>query len=225
MPHIYEIKSHHKYPREAAEHWKQDGICAVGHKWSFKEEYGNEPAEDRFRPFQEISKGDIILAYASPSMVAYVGEVADDELLCEKKNNTARRFGYWNQRRVAWWSAPNHFHPHDLPRWINKQLGSRGSTIRKIDLNGHTFKQAKSAIKTKPKSGSAFASLSEDTVKAGIRNYFLSNAHAFEPGLKIHKIERQVARGHRPDFEGEDAVGHPVIVECKGYARAGIPKH
>lgn len=218
MSKIYEIKTHHEYPREVAEYWRQDEICAVGHRWSYAERYGNKPAGKRFGLFQEISKGDIILAYARPNMIAYVGEVADGKLRCEKGNNTGRRYDYWNQRKVRWWTEPNHFHPKDLPRWIHRQLGSRGTTIRRLDLKGFTFQQAKSVIKTKPKSGSAFASLSEDTVKTGIRNDFLSNAHLFERGLRIHKVEKEVARGHRPDFEGEDAKGRPVIVECKGYA-------
>jgi hypothetical protein len=220
MPKLYEIKAHHKHPREVAEYWRQDGICAVGHNWSYAEAYPDGPATDKWGPFQQIAKGDIVLAYAKPCMIAYVGEVADDQLLCEKKNITGRRWNYWNQRRVTWWLEPNHFHPRDLPRWIHRQLGSRGTTIKRIDLKRHTFKEAISLIKNKPRSGSAFAYLAEDTVKAGIRNYFLSNAHVFEPGLKIHRIEKEVAPGHRPDFEGQDAKGLPVIVECKGYAKA-----
>jgi hypothetical protein len=220
MPKIYEIKTHHKHPQEVAEYWRQDGVCAAGCRWTYAEEYPDEQPTDQWGRFQQISKGDIILAYARPCMVAYVGEVADDKLRCEKNNKTGRRYNYWNQRRVTWWPEPNHFHPRDLPRWIHRQLGSRGTTIKKLDLHDHTFTQAKSIIKTRPRSGSAFASLAEDTVKAGIRNYFLSNAHVFEPGLEIHRVEKEVARGHRPDFEGEDADGSPVIVECKGYAKA-----
>ncbi len=220
MPNIYEIKTHHTHPQEVAEYWKQDGICAVGHRWSYAEEYPDEPPTDQWGLFQQISKGDIILAYARPCMIAFVGEADDDQLLCEKQNHTGRRYNYWNQRRVTWWPQPNHFHPKDLPRWINRQLGNRGTTIKRLNLKGHTFKEARSVIKAKPTSGSAFASLAEDTVKAGIRNHFLSNAHVFEPGLRIHRLEKEVARGHRPDFEGEDAQGSPVVVECKGYAKA-----
>jgi hypothetical protein len=219
MPDIYEIKTHHLNPRDAAECWRRDGICAVGHGWSYAEEYRNESPIGQWSLFPQISKGDIILAYAKPSMIAYVGEVADDQLLCEKNNHTSSRFDYWNQRRVNWWRFPNHFHPKDLPDWIHKQLGSRGATTKRLNLNGHTFAEAKHAIKTKPTTGSAFAALAEDTVKAGIRDYFLSNAHVFEAGLNIHRIEKEVARGHRPDFEGEDAKGSCVIVECKGYAK------
>jgi hypothetical protein len=202
-----------------AEYWREDGICAVGHRWSYEEEYAGEPARGQWGLFQQISKGDIILAYARPRMIAYVGEVADDRLRCENKNTTGRRYEYWNQRRVTWWTEPNHFHPKDLPRWIHRQLGNQGTTIKRLDLKGRTFKEAKSAIKTKPSTGSAFASLAEEMVKASLRNYFLSNTHVFKPRLKIHRVEKEVARGHRPDFEGEDATGSPVIIECKGYAK------
>ena len=191
----------------------------MGHRWSYEEEYAGEPARGQWGLFQQISKGDIILAYARPRMIAYVGEVADDRLRCENKNTTGRRYEYWNQRRVTWWTEPNHFHPKDLPRWIHRQLGNQGTTIKRLDLKGRTFKEAKSAIKTKPSTGSAFASLAEEMVKASLRNYFLSNTHVFKPRLKIHRVEKEVARGHRPDFEGEDATGSPVIIECKGYAK------
>ena len=219
MPHIYAITTHHEDPQLLAECWKEDGICAVGHKWTFKEEWGDKPPTDRFRLFPKISKGDIILA-TSGKMIAYVGEAADGELRIEKKNNTGRRYKYWNQQKVTWWTEPNHFHREDLPTWMGKQFPKRHQTIIEFDLKGHTFKEAKSVIKTNPESGSALASLNEDTVKAGLRNYFLTYAHVFERGLKIRRVEKEVARRHRPDFEREDATGTPVIIECKGSATA-----
>jgi len=192
----------------------------VGYRWTYEEEYPDGLPNDQWGLFPKMRKGDIVLAYARPCMVAYVGEVADHKINYQKHNLTGRRHGYWNQRAVTWWPEPNHFDPKDLPHWLHRQLGTRGTTIKEINLGNHTFSQAKAIIRTKPTSGSAFASQSEDTVKAGIRNYFLSNAHVFEPGLRIRKIEKEVARGHRPDFEAEDAKGTPVIVECKGYAWA-----
>ncbi len=220
MNHIYAINTHHKYPQLLAEYWSEDGVCAVGHNWSYEEEYPDpdKPPTGEWGLFPEIYKGDIILAYASDNMIAYVGKVADSELRTEKKNDTGRIYKYWNQRKVTWWTEPNHFHREDLPRWISKQFPRRGKTIIKLDLKGHTFKEAKSVIKTSPRSGSAFASLNEEMVKAGLRNYFLSHAHVFERGLKIRMVEKEVARGHRPDFEGQDAKRTPVIIECKGSA-------
>jgi len=223
MPHIYAINTHHvkKNRQEVAECWRKDGICAVGCGWTFKEEYGDEPPTGWSRPFWEISKGDIILAYASDNMIAYVGEVADNKLRDERKNrknNTGCLYKYWNQRKVKWWRVPNHFRRKELPDWIHGQLGKRGQTIRRLELKGHTFKEAKKLIKTRPRSGSALASLNEDTVKAGLMNYFLSYAHVFERVLKIRRVEREVARGHRPDFGAQDAKGTPVIIECKGFA-------
>src|SRR5208283_4129427 len=104
------------------------------------------------------------------------------------------------------------------PPWMRKQFPRRGKTIIEFDLKGHTFKEAKSVIKTSARSGSAFASMNEEMVKAGLQNYFFSHADVFEPGLKIRRVEKEVARRHRPDFEGEDAIGTPVIIECKGSA-------
>lgn len=146
--------------------------------------------------------------------------MADNKLRDERKNNTGRLYKYWNQRKVKWWRVPNHFRRKQLPDWIHGQLGKRGQTIRRLELKGHTFKEAKKLIKTRPRSGSALASLNEDTVKAGLLNYFLSYAHVFERVLKIRRVEKEVARRHRPDFEGEDAEGTPVIIECKGFATA-----
>jgi len=220
MPHIYAITTHHKDPQQLAEYWKEDGICAVGCEWTFEEEWDDEPCTDRFRLFQKtISKGDIILATCG-KMIAYVGEVADNTLRDERKNKTGHRYKYWNQRKVTWWTEPNHFHREDLRPWMRKQFPKRHQTIREFDLKGHTFKEAKSVIKTSPESGSALASLNEDTVKVGLRNYFLTCAHVFERGLKICRVEKEVAWRHRPDFEGEDATGTPVIIECKGSATA-----
>lgn len=215
---IYEIKTHADDPREVAEYWKGDGICAVGHRWSYKEEYAVESPTGQWGLFANISKGDIILAYARPNMIAYAGEVADKELRDERKNKTGRLYDYWNQRRVKWWKEPSHFHRKDLPPWIHTQLGKRGTTIRRLNLKGHTFQEAKSVIKTRARSGSALASLDEEMVKAGLRDYFLSNAQVFERGLKIRRIEKEVARGYRPDFIGEDRTARAVIVECKGFA-------
>ena len=192
MPKIYEIKTHHKRPREAAESWRLDGICAVGYRWTYEEEYPDGLPNDQWGLFPKMRKGDIVLAYARPCMVAYVGEVADHKINYQKHNLTGRRHGYWNQRAVTWWPEPNHFDPKDLPHWLHRQLGTRGTTIKEINLGNHTFSQAKAIIRTKPTSGSAFASQSEDTVKAGIRNYFLSNAHVFEPGLRIRKDRRKL---------------------------------
>ena len=220
MPHIYAITTHNKDPQLLAEYWKEDGICAVGHGWTFKEEYGDELPTDRFQLFPEISKGDIILAFATSHVIAYVGEVADNKLRDERENKIGRRYKYWNQRKVTWWDRPSHFHSEDLPLWMREQLPKRGQTTKKFNLKGRTFKEAKSTIKTDPRSGSALAPLNEDMVKAGLRSYFLSYAHVFERGLKIRRVEKEVARGHRPEFEGEDAAGTPVIIECKGSATA-----
>ena len=117
-----------------AECWREDGICAVGHKWTFEEEWGDEPCTNRFRLFQKaISKGDIILATCG-KMIAYVGEVADNTLRDERKNTTGDRYKYWNQRKVTWWTEPNHFHREDLPPWMRKQFPKRGQTIKEFDL-------------------------------------------------------------------------------------------
>jgi len=192
----------------------------VGCEWTFKEKWGGEPCKNRFRLFQEISRGDIVLAYASGNMVAYVGEVADSELRIEKKNETGHRYKYWNQRNVKWWTEPNHFDRDNLPAWLRKQFPKRGQTITRFKMRGHTFNEAKSIIKSNPMSGSALADLKEDMVKAGLRNYFLSNAQVLERGLKIRRVEKEVARGYRPDFLGQDAKGRPAIIECKGL---GVP--
>jgi hypothetical protein len=219
---IYAISTHHKARRDrlrAAEFWKEDEVCAVGYRWTFKEEWGDEPCTDRFQLFLEISKGDVILAYSSGNTIAYVGEVADGILRTEKKNKTGSIYKYWNQLRVSWWAEPNHFDRSELPPWIRRQLGKRGPTITRLDLKNHSFKEARSTIRTTPTSGSALAQHGEEMVKAGLRNYFLSHVPVFYRGWKIHLVEKDVASGHRPDFEGQDVDGRPVIIECKGLAR------
>jgi len=54
------------------------GICAVGHEWTFREWVTSHLRVSS--AVREDMQGDIILAYASDNMIAYVGEAVDGEL-------------------------------------------------------------------------------------------------------------------------------------------------
>jgi len=225
MNSIYAITTHHERLDDAADAWRELGVCAIGH-------FGDEERLDKSNflykggaLFLKIKKGDLILAYAGDNRIAYIGEIKDGEYIHTNKNIVGRDkddggFGYRNQKRVKWFDQPYDFSRHDLPPFLFKQLGGHGRTVVEIDLNRQSFDKVKQIILTNAKSQSLSPGINEDTVKAGIRNYLKKRIHSIEEGLTITKSESRVSEADRPDFLAKDRKNRPVIIECKGRAYA-----
>jgi hypothetical protein len=221
---IYAITTHHDRPSDAAEAWRECNVCAIGFT-----RYGNlKKAKQSELPsdvqlFLKIKKDDLVLAYAGGNRIAYVGEIENGEYLRTQKNIVGLKeddggFEYPNQYRVKWYDKPYDFSRKDLPPFLLDQLGKRGRTVVRIELNRRSFDEVKQIIMTNARSGSLSYEINEDTVKAGIRKYLRRHIVSLEEGLKIVKSEEATGKTDRPDFIGKDKSGRTVIIECKGYA-------
>ncbi len=196
----------------------RNGVCAIGftEKGDLRRLAPSSLNRDT-QLFLEIGKGDLILAYATGNMIAYVGDVVDGANLFNTKNEVDRDFDYHNQKRVAWWDEPNHFkRTNILP--FSDQLGKRGKTVVRLDLGPYSFDKAIEVIKACAITGSASSELNEDMVKMGLRTYMKN--HLDFLGLRIMKPEVQITPESRPDFIAADSTGKKVLVECKGTASA-----
>ena len=78
MNNIFAITTHHEKPVDAAEAWERNGVCAIGfvRKGNLRRLKGEQFKRD-IQLFLEIEKDDLILAYATGNMIAYVGQVVD----------------------------------------------------------------------------------------------------------------------------------------------------
>ena len=170
--------------------------------------------------FLQIGEGDLVLAYATGNMIAYVGEVSDGKCSFDAKNEIGREFDYPNQLRVTWWDEPNHFKRTDLPAFFSEQLGKRGKTVVRLDLGNYSLAKFTDVVRACANSGSAAPELNEDMIKAGLRKYLQNHQDFLEPGLHLSESEAQISRESRPDFVGSDAMRRRVLVECKGTATA-----
>ena len=224
MSDIYAIVTHDKDPQGAAEAWKHEGVCAIG--WS---SYGNLKKAPRAKIsgraakardlFLGMRKKDIILAYAMRNTVAYVGNVSDGVFHYSKENEVGdpQGLGYANQRAVKWWKEPHHFDKRQLPAWLAGQLGKRGITIVRLELQDYGFQATLDIIRKCARSGTALNEF-EDLAKAGIRKYVENRMSRLEAGLEITRIEHSINDTDRPDFIARDRGGRTVLIECKGAA-------
>lgn len=222
MNDVFAITTHHDEPVDAAEAWKRNGVCAIGFIRKRNLRHIKRTRFNRdIRLFLEIDKHDLILAYATRNMIAYVGQVIDGKCLYNDRNEVGdtSRFDYPNQLRVKWWSEPHHFQRTDLPQFFSAQLGKRGKTVVKLDLGSYSFGKAVEAIRACANSNSAATGPDEDMIKIGLHSY-LDRNRDFIRGLKIRKAEVQITPENRPDFVGVDASGRKVLIECKGTATA-----
>ena len=228
MNSIYAIVTHHPgcrkhTPDEAADAWKECGVCAIG--WSKLGNLREVPEEDLLvdmTDFLKIEQGDLILAYTKRNRIAYVGDVKSGRYSPNSTNLVGKPeedggFGYPNQKAVNWWSEPVDFLRTDFPESIAKQMGRIGKTVIPLDLGRRSFKQMVDLLKTIP-SGSASEHLDEDTIKAGIVKYLKRNIDALERGMRITYAEKPISKSERPDFIAEDVKGRQVVIECKGRA-------
>lgn len=223
MNSIYVIVTHHERPDEAAEAWKENGVCAIGFN-----SYGDlkKSKKDRLPPdamyFSQIDKGDLILAYANRNKIALVGEVIGDYER-NKQNIVGRNedkggFEYHNQYKVNWLTDPYDFDRKNLPEEFWKQMGRRGITVKKLDLGKRSFDQVRNIILSCAISGSLSQHGNEDMVKAGLLKYLKKKINPFEEGLVILEQEKQINEDNRLDFLAKDKKGKNVIIECKGTA-------
>src|SRR3989338_6769868 len=164
MNKIFAITTHHEEPVDAAEAWERNGVCAIGfvRKGNLRRLKGEQFNRD-IQLFLEIEKDDLILAYATGNMIAYVGQVVDGKCLYNDRNEVGKKaeFYYPNQFRVEWWPEPNHFQRTDFPQFFSKQLGKRGRTVVRLDLGGYSFAKAVGMIRTCANTNSAATDLNE----------------------------------------------------------------
>lgn len=240
---IFAITTYHEGARkatEAAELWKNLGICAIG--WSdinlcesgvFRSEEeikqalrgkGYRPQESKniWYFIKEMNEGDLVLAYSRNNTIAYVGEIKGP---CKRNvrnpiGDPKGRFDYAHQRKVEWWKEPHHFDRHDLPRYFADQFGKRGVTVAEIMPRAKGFEKFIKIIKTCARSGSRLPGINEDAIKAGLVKYLYGSLDKLEQGLKIKNAEIAIGkkRRPRPDFTAEDKEGRTVVIECKGTA-------
>jgi len=221
---IYAIVTHHERPDEAADAWKDCGVCAIG--WA---RYGNlkktnqDALPSDVRSFLEIKKGDLILAYAMENRIAFIGEIVDGKYKYTSGNIVGRSeddggFEYPNQYKVNWYPEPCDFSRYDFPPFLSKQLGKKGKTVIKIDFERRSFDKVKEIILTTANSRSLSYEWNEEMVKIGIGKYLKRHLDSLEKGLRITKSEKSISKTDRPDFIAEDANGQMVIIECKGTA-------
>lgn len=223
MSDIYAIVTHHKDPQGAAEAWKNEGVCAIG--WS---SYGNLKKAPRAKIsgraatardlFLRMRKDDVVLAYSKSNTIAYVGNLIG-RFRYNQGNvvGDPKGFYYANQRAVKWWKEPHHFDKQQLPRWFSEQLGKRGFTIKRLDLQNYSFQKTLGIIRNCALSGTALNEF-EDLAKAGIRKYVETRLERLEPRLEITRIEHSISETDRPDFIARDRIGKTVLIECKGAA-------
>lgn len=238
MSKIFAIITYHepKEREEAAEAWKIDKVAAIGwsrvgdlrkihtfEQLSRKLSPGSRGPKSLWTFLKEVKKGDLILAYATKNVIAYVGEVTG-RYEFETKNNVGINprkggFGYSHQKHVKWWMNPHHFSRSSLPKDIAEQLGLQGRTIVELNPGSLGFKGFRGYLESNAKSlTSTSLNLNEDTIKAGIRKHLHSSLPGFENKLKITHAERGVKDHKRPDFQAKDERGNLVLVECKGVA-------
>jgi len=236
---IFAITTYHEPGKavEAAEEWKRLEICAIG--WSpinlstykskeairqqlEKEEYDTRRVEDPWKFKNEMSNGDLVIAYSKNNTIAYVGEVQGP---CEfhqdnSIGNPRGEFQYPNQRKVKWCSEPHHFSRHDLPKHYSTQFGKRGVTVAEIIPESKGSSRFIKIIKACANSGSKLPGISEGAVKAGLVKYLYHTIDSLEKGLTIKSAEITIGRKKRkrPDFIAEDINERTVIIECKGTA-------
>jgi len=227
MNRVYTIVTHHERPDDAAEAWKDCGVCAIGWARHGKlTEAKRETLPIDARRFLKIRKGDAILAYAGGNRIAYVGEIVNGRYMFTKRNIVGRNeddggFEYPNQYKVKWWNKPFDFSRHDLPPFMLNQLGKRGRTVVPIKFYRRSFNEVKQIILATARSGSLSYEVNEDMIKAGLRKYLRRHINSLEEGLKIVKSEKSTSRTDRPDFVARDKSGKTVIIECKGNAFPG----
>jgi hypothetical protein len=221
MNNIFAITTHHEDPIGAAEAWKRDGVCAIGfvRKGKSLRRLDIDILNGECRLFLKITKGDLILAYATGNMIAYIGEVVDGKCLYNNRNEVGDSFDYPNQFKVKWWPEPNHYQRTDLPQFFSDQLGRRGKTVVRLELGSYSVARAINAIKACANTNSARAELNEDMIKIGLHDYLTRHVD-FIPGVRIQKAEFQLTPDSRPDFIGVDTSGRKVLIECKATATA-----
>jgi len=224
MVSVYSIVTHHERADDAAEAWKECGVCAIGYNWEKNlNEFDKKDLAKDSRVFLKIEKGDLILAYAGENRIAYVGEITDGNYDYNRRNIVGRDeeqngFGYRHQYKVSWWEFPYDFSRKDLPIFLCNQLGKRRPTVTKIKLQRRSVDQIKEIIRTCARSGSLSYEISEDMIKAGLGKYLRRRITNLEKGLKITKAEWAISKTERPDFLATDEKGRRVIIECKGVA-------
>jgi len=225
-----------KFREEAAEAWKEDQVTALGwsrtgdlskidtfEKLSAKIGAGSRGPASLWKFLKEVKKGDLILAYATKNVVAYVGEVVG-QYEFNKKNTVGKSsekggFGYSHQRRVKWWPKPHYFSRTALPMDVARQMGLQGGII--VEINpGHLGPEGfRDYLKDNAnKLTDTSLNLNEDTIKAGIRKYLHNNIPLLENGLRITQVEHGINDQKRPDFIARDLKGNKVLIECKGVA-------
>jgi hypothetical protein len=233
---IFAIVTHHSDREDAAEAWKEDGVAAIG--WSSAGNLTKIDDYDKLSQklrnsgrgasslwvFKEMKKGDLVLAYVTKNIIAYVGEIAGGYEY-NKKNKVGMDtkqggFGYRHQRRVKWWTAPRYFSRKELPWEMARQLGIQGRIIAEVNPGRLGFEGLRNFLRDNAKRLSdSGLEINEDTIKAGIRKYLHNYLSNLEKGLKIVQAERGVSDQKRPDFLARDQNGNLVLIECKGTAQ------
>ena len=110
MNSIYSITTHHERPDDAAEAWRECGVCAIGWRGidGRLDKAPKEELDADSRLFLGIKKSDLILAYCNNNTIAYVGEIKDGKYLFTNKNivsldESKGGFEYENQYDVKWY--------------------------------------------------------------------------------------------------------------------------
>ena len=145
---VTKIVTHHRYPRDAAEAWARDSVCAVGFvtdpnhvgkdveaiRGYFTKSGSSEAAARmdaasfiRFR--DEMKEGDVVLAYVCDNTVGLVG-VVRGKMLFDDENETGGDFCYPNQRPVDWLDSPRFFSRNYLPGGLKDWVCSKGTILR-----------------------------------------------------------------------------------------------
>ena len=117
MKNIFCITTHINSKNEAAEEWKRTGVCAIGfHRKGNLKKLKQDNIHPQAKLFLEIKKGDVVLAYAGNSMIAYVGEVVNGKHIYNDKNKIGgeKNFGSPNQLKVKWRSEPHNFNRKEI---------------------------------------------------------------------------------------------------------------
>jgi RecB family endonuclease NucS len=239
-PKLWLIVTYHEPSRtdEAAHAWKDFGVMAIGTNYynkndrknilkmktteEFRESYHNHTMFERF--LFEVKNEDYVLAYVMKKTIAYIGQVKSKAYFTQENIIGAKRgkhsgFHYCYQRDVKWFSKPVFFSTENLDKSLHDQFDYlKGVTIKEIKTRKNVKEIIEKLKSSSDISGRGESCINEDTVKAGIAKYLHNDLNKLKRGLKIVHIEKEVDRGHRPDFIAEDSEGNHILIECKSVA-------